>query len=73
MKLKIATLAVLALAASLAVAQGQGISKTEILVGTIQDMSGPLAGYGKQAKAGMQLRIDELNEQGSIHGRIVRR
>ena len=72
MKLKIAALAVLALAATLAAAQGQGISKNEILVGTIQDMSGPLAGYGKQARNGMLLRIDEVNEQGGIHGRKLR-
>ena len=66
-------LAALALAPTLAAAQQQGVSKTEILIGTIQDMSGPLAGYGKQAKNGMQLRIDELNEQqGSIHGRKLR-
>ena len=74
MKFK-STLAVAAmtLAATAAMAQQQGVSKNEILIGTIQDMSGPLAGYGKQAKAGMQLRIDELNEQqGSIHGRKLR-
>jgi branched-chain amino acid transport system substrate-binding protein len=74
MKFK-STLAVAAmtLAATTAMAQQQGVSKNEILIGTIQDMSGPLAGYGKQAKAGMQLRIDELNEQqGSIHGRKLR-
>ncbi len=50
----------------------QGVSKTEILVGTIQDMSGPLASFGKQAKYGMQLRIDELNEQGGVHGRKLK-
>ena len=74
MKLKSTlALAVLTLGASLAGAQQQGVSKNEILIGTIQDMSGPLAGYGKQAKAGMQLRIDELNEQqGSVHGRKLR-
>ena len=74
MKLKSTlALAVLALGPALASAQQQGVTKTEILVGTIQDMSGPLAGYGKQAKAGMQLRIDELNEQqGSVHGRKLR-
>jgi branched-chain amino acid transport system substrate-binding protein len=65
--------AVLALGASLAAhAQQQGVSKNEILIGTIQDMSGPLAGYGKQARNGMLLRIDELNEQGSIHGRKLK-
>ena len=47
----------------------QGVAKTEITLGTIQDLSGPLAGYGKQARNGMQLRIDEINEQGGIHGR----
>jgi branched-chain amino acid transport system substrate-binding protein len=73
MKLKSTlALAALALGATTAMAQQQGVSKNEILIGTIQDMSGPLAGYGKQAKAGMQLRIDELNEQGSIHGRKLR-
>lgn len=51
----------------------QGVSKDTILIGTIQDLSGPLAGYGKQARNGMQLRIDELNEQqGSINGRKVK-
>ncbi|RVT82873.1 ABC transporter substrate-binding protein [Inhella crocodyli] len=61
--------ALLAVASAAAGAQAQGVSKTEIVVGTIQDLSGPLAGYGKQARNGMQLRVDELNEQGGIHGR----
>ena len=60
-----------ALLATLSIAQ-QGVSKTEILVGTIQDMSGPLAAFGKQARFGMQLRIDELNEQGGVHGRKLK-
>ena len=50
----------------------QGVSKDEILVGTIQDLSGPLAGYGKQARNGLQLRVDEINEQGGIHGRKIK-
>jgi branched-chain amino acid transport system substrate-binding protein len=61
----------LALLATFSVAQ-QGVTKTEILVGTIQDMSGPLASFGKQARNGMQLRIDELNEQGGVHGRKLK-
>ena len=55
-----------------AVAQTQGVSKSEILLGSIQDLSGPLAGYGKQARNGMQLRVDELNEQGGVNGRKIR-
>ncbi len=73
MKLKSAiSLASLALLASVAGAQTQGVSKTEILVGTIQDFSGPLAGYGKQARNGMLLRIDEINEQGGVNGRKLK-
>jgi branched-chain amino acid transport system substrate-binding protein len=59
----------LATTATLSTAQQQGVSKTEIVIGTIQDLSGPLAGYGKQARNGMQLRVDEVNEQGGVNGR----
>jgi branched-chain amino acid transport system substrate-binding protein len=73
MKNKIVALAALALAGTMACAQQQGVTKDEIVVGTIQDLSGPIAGYGKQARNGMLLRIEELNEQqGSIHGRKIR-
>ena len=72
MKLKSTlTLAVLALAASVASAQ-QGISKDEIPLGSIQDLSGPLAGFGKQARMGMQLAVDEINEQGGVNGRKLK-
>ncbi|HKX44123.1 MAG TPA: ABC transporter substrate-binding protein, partial [Burkholderiaceae bacterium] len=69
-----ATIAFIAAAASTgAQAQtSQGVSKSEILVGTIQDLSGPLAGYGKQVRAGMLLAVDEVNEQGGLHGRKLR-
>ena len=55
--------------ASAAWAQSQGISKDQISLGSIQDLSGPLAGFGKQLRMGMQLRVDEINEQGGINGR----
>ncbi|MBS0429180.1 MAG: ABC transporter substrate-binding protein [Proteobacteria bacterium] len=64
-------IAVLALGASFAHAQ-QGVSKDEIRIGTIQDLSGPLAGFGKQSRNGMQLRVDEINEQGGINGRKLK-
>jgi branched-chain amino acid transport system substrate-binding protein len=75
MKLKSAALsAVLALVASLALAQNanQGVSKTEITLGSIQDLSGPIAGFGKQVRLGMLLRVDEINEQGGINGRKIK-
>lgn len=73
MKLKLA-FAVLALGASLAQAQSAapGVSKNEIVLGTIQDLSGPLASYGKQIRMGMQMRVDEVNEMGGVHGRKIK-
>jgi branched-chain amino acid transport system substrate-binding protein len=65
-------LAATALAAGSALAQQQGVTKTEILVGSILDLSGPVAAFGKQTRNGMQLRVDEINEQGGIHGRKIR-
>ena len=72
MKLKtIAAVAALAGATGLALAQNsnQGVSKAEITIGSIQDLSGPIAGFGKQVRLGMMLRVDEINEQGGINGR----
>ena len=51
-----------------AIAQ-QGVTKDTITLGSIQDLSGPLAGFGKQVRLGMMLRVDEANEQGGVDGR----
>jgi branched-chain amino acid transport system substrate-binding protein len=53
-------------------AQTQGVTPNEIVVGTIQDLSGPIAAYGKQARNGLQMRADEVNAAGGIHGRKLR-
>lgn len=55
-----------------ATAQTQGVTRTEIVVGSILDMSGPLAGYGKEARNGMQMRINEANAQGGVNGRQLK-
>ena len=54
--------------AAMAQAQ-QGVTKDAITLGSIQDLSGPLAGFGKQVRLGMMLRVDEANEQGGVDGR----
>ncbi|MCY7319614.1 MAG: ABC transporter substrate-binding protein, partial [Ramlibacter sp.] len=64
-------LAALTLGAGMATAQ-QGVSKTEITLGSIQDLSGPIAGFGKQVRLGMMLRVDEINEQGGVNGRKIK-
>ncbi|WP_313081549.1 ABC transporter substrate-binding protein [Pulveribacter sp.] len=67
----LAAAAALGLAASAgASAQpSQGVTKDSITLGSIQDLSGPLAGFGKQVRMGMLLRVDEANEQGGVNGR----
>lgn len=78
MKLKTLALAAVAttlplLLSSPAFAQAaQGVSKTEITLGSIQDLSGPLAGFGKQVRLGMMFRVDEANELGGVNGRKVK-
>ncbi|MBC5768488.1 ABC transporter substrate-binding protein [Ramlibacter albus] len=73
MKTRLALFATLAFAAGALHAQSQGVTKNEILIGSIQDLSGPVAAYGKHYRQGMLLRVDELNEQqGGINGRKLR-
>lgn len=50
----------------------QGVSKTEIVLGTLQDLSGPLAPLGAPLRNGLQMRLDEANERGGVHGRKLR-
>ena len=45
----------------------QGVGKGEVLLGSIQDLSGPIAGFGKQVRNGLLLAVDEVNEIGRAH------
>jgi branched-chain amino acid transport system substrate-binding protein len=73
MKLSLSLIgAALALTTGAALAQTQGVSKNEIVLGSIQDLSGPIAAFGKQVRNGMMLRADEANEQGGVNGRKIR-
>ncbi len=66
------TVAGLMMAAGVAAQAQQGVTKDEILVGTILDLSGPAAYVGKQARNGLQMRIDEANAAGGVNGRKIR-
>ena len=70
MKRKLTALAVALTLSGAAVAQ-QGVGKDTLTLGSIQDLSGPLAGFGKQVRMGLLLAADEINEQGGINGRKV--
>lgn len=53
-------------------AQAAGVSDKEIVIGTHMDLSGPVAAGMPQLRNGTQMRFDEVNEAGGIHGRRIR-
>jgi ABC-type branched-subunit amino acid transport system substrate-binding protein len=53
-------------------AETQGVSDTEIVLGTDLDLSGPINFWGLPAKNGMELAVEEINAAGGIHGRRLR-
>jgi branched-chain amino acid transport system substrate-binding protein len=50
----------------------QGVSRDQIVLGSIQDLSGPLVTLGKPIRNGMAMRVAQINEQGGIHGRSLK-
>ncbi|MFC4948885.1 ABC transporter substrate-binding protein [Pseudonocardia sp. GCM10023141] len=50
----------------------QGVTDSEILVGTTLPLTGAAAVAGNDFKAGLQASIDEVNNKGGIHGRKLR-
>ncbi len=55
-----------------AAAQTQGVTDTEVVLGTYLDFSGPLATWGAGLRNGMEMAVDETNAAGGIHGRKLR-
>ncbi len=56
----------------LAASATQGVSAQEIVIGTIQDLSGPIVSLGKPIQNGMIMRVERANAAGGIHGRKLR-
>ena len=54
---------------NLSVLADQGVSETEIKIGMHTDISGPVSSFGKYSVEGVKMRMDEINENGGIHGR----
>jgi ABC-type branched-subunit amino acid transport system substrate-binding protein len=50
----------------------QGISPTEIVIGTHQDLSGPIKVWGVPVSNGMKMAVEEINASGGINGRKLR-
>ncbi|MEQ1648151.1 MAG: ABC transporter substrate-binding protein [Hyphomicrobiaceae bacterium] len=72
--LAIATAALFAASAASAQMKvtNQGISADEIVIGTHQDLSGPIKGWGVAVANGMKLAVEEVNAAGGIHGRKLK-
>jgi len=49
-----------------------GVTDTEIVIGSHQDLSGPIAGWGIQVKMGLEMKAREINEAGGIFGRKLK-
>src|ERR1700761_2247876 len=50
----------------------QGISAGEIVIGTHQDLSGPIKGWGVPVSNGMKMAVEEINTAGGIQGRKIK-
>jgi len=50
----------------------QGVTDTEVMIGSLQDLSGPLTSWGVPVRNGLQMAIDEANAEGGVHGRTIR-
>ena len=50
----------------------QGVTPTEIVLGTHQDLSGPIKSWGVPVTNGMKLAVEEVNAAGGINGRKLK-
>ncbi len=53
-------------------APARGVTDTEIVIGSQNDLSGPAGLLGADAVNGARLRFEEVNAAGGIHGRQIR-
>lgn len=49
-----------------------GVTDDEILIGAFGPLTGPSAWIGLSARDGMQLAVNEINENGGVNGRSIR-
>src|SRR5947208_5977017 len=50
----------------------QGITDAEIALGTHQDLSGPIKGWGVAVANGMKMAAEEINAAGGVQGRKIK-
>ena len=52
--------------------RAEGITDTEVIFGAHTDLTGPIALYGVESVNGTNMRFDEINAEGGVHGRTLR-
>ncbi|TCK99978.1 amino acid/amide ABC transporter substrate-binding protein (HAAT family) [Shimia isoporae] len=57
---------------SQAFAETQGVTDTEVVFGSVNDLSGIFAAVGVPAVNGANMRFDEVNAAGGVHGRQIK-
>ena len=72
MKTLFKSMAIAAVTATTAISETQGVTDTEVLIGSNQDMSGVFAAFGAPAVKAAQMYFDEINAAGGVHGRQIR-
>lgn len=65
------SVAVIAMASG-AQAQTQGVTATEVVIGSQNDLSGIFASFGAPAVKAANLYFKEVNDKGGVHGRKIR-
>jgi branched-chain amino acid transport system substrate-binding protein len=68
----LAGLAFAAVPAVAIAAENQGITKDEILLGSVLDLSGPVASIGVPVREGQDMAIQAVNDAGGVNGRKIR-
>ncbi|SMO42173.1 ABC transporter substrate-binding protein [Ruegeria faecimaris] len=63
---------VLTAVATLSSAQTQGVTDDEIVIGSVNDLSGIFAAVGVPATKGANVVFDRVNAAGGVHGRTIR-
>ncbi|MCE5257270.1 MAG: ABC transporter substrate-binding protein [Spirochaetaceae bacterium] len=66
------TIAVLLMVTALALSASAATTGGDILIGCLQDVTGPTSTLGKMIKEGAQWAVDAINKNGGVSGRQVR-
>jgi len=53
-------------------APAPGVTDTEVLIGNVQDLSGPMKELGAVIPNGSNMYFDYINDQGGVHGRSIK-